>query len=31
MYSEVISKTARNVIDNVGRAIFGKEEQITMW
>lgn len=29
MYSEVISKTARNVIDNVGRAIFGKEEQIT--
>lgn len=29
MYSEVISKTARSVIDNVGRAIFGKEEQIT--
>lgn len=29
MYSEVISKTARSVIENVGRAIFGKEEQIT--
>jgi len=29
MYSETISKTARSVIDNVGRAIFGKEEQIT--
>ncbi len=29
MYSEIISKTARNVIENVGRAIFGKEEQIT--
>jgi len=29
MYSEVISRTARNVIENVGRAIFGKEEQIT--
>ena len=29
MYSEIISKTARNVIENVGHAIFGKEEQIT--
>lgn len=29
MYSEVISKTARSVIENIGRAIFGKEEQIT--
>lgn len=29
MYSEMISKTARSVIENVGRAIFGKEEQIT--
>lgn len=29
MYFEVISKTARSVIDNIGRAIFGKEEQIT--
>ncbi len=29
MYSENISKTAKNVIDNIGRAIFGKEEQIT--
>ena len=28
MYSEVISKTARSVIENVGRAIFGKEEHI---
>ncbi len=28
MYSEIISKTARNVIENVGHAIFGKEEQI---
>ena len=28
MYSEVISKTAHSVIDNIGRAIFGKEEQI---
>lgn len=29
MYSETISKTARSVIENVGRAIFGKDEQIT--
>ncbi len=29
MYFETISRTARSVIDNVGRAIFGKEEQIT--
>lgn len=28
MYSEIISQTARSVIDNIGRAIFGKEEQI---
>ena len=28
MYSDIISKTARNVIENVGHAIFGKEEQI---
>lgn len=29
MYSEIIAKTARSVIENIGRAIFGKEEQIT--
>ncbi len=29
MYFETISQTARSVIENVGRAIFGKEEQIT--
>lgn len=29
MYFETISKTARNVIDNIGRAVYGKEEQIT--
>lgn len=29
MYYETISKTARSVIENIGRAIFGKEEQIT--
>ncbi len=29
MYFETISKTARSVIENVGHAIFGKEEQIT--
>lgn len=29
MYSEIISKTANAVIQNVGKAIFGKDEQIT--
>jgi len=29
MYYETISKTANAVIQNVGKAIFGKEEQIT--
>ncbi|MGN1347102.1 MAG: AAA family ATPase [Eubacteriales bacterium] len=29
MYSETISRTAKLIIENVGRAIFGKEEQIT--
>lgn len=29
MYYETISKTARSVIENIGRAIFGKEEQTT--
>lgn len=29
MYSETISITAKNVIENVGQAIFGKDEQIT--
>lgn len=29
MYSEIIAKTARSVIENISRAIFGKEEQIT--
>lgn len=29
MYAESISLTARKIIDNIGHAVFGKEEQIT--